>query len=70
MNTPNTDSEQSFDLLTRKQVADILNCKESTLERWTNRKVGPPSFKLGRLVRYDRRQLLAWISEQSTEVSQ
>ena len=49
-------------LLTRDQVADILQVKKSYLDVLAARKKGPPFIKLARrAVRYDADELAAWI---------
>jgi excisionase family DNA binding protein len=40
-------------LLTRKEAADFLGCKEHTLAVWaTNKRYNLPFYKIGRLVKY------------------
>ena len=49
-------------LLTAKQVAERLNCKTSCIYDWT--KEGKiPAFKLNGLLRFDPREIEAWISQ-------
>ena len=48
------------DLLTKKQVADLLQVSESTIERLTKSGQGPPSVTFGRSRRWFRRDVLAW----------
>jgi len=49
--------------MTTKEVSDYLGVSMSILNKWrmkTYKVAGPPFFKLGRLVRYDRAHLDAW----------
>lgn len=49
--------------LTQREVADLLRLPARTLEDWRQTRSGPPYVKLGRHVRYDRDDLLAWVRE-------
>jgi excisionase family DNA binding protein len=43
----------SNQLLTRKEAAEFLGCKENTLAVWaTNKRYNLPFYKVGRLVKY------------------
>jgi excisionase family DNA binding protein len=43
----------SSQLLTRKEAAEVLGCKENTLAVWaTNKRYNLPFYKIGRLVKY------------------
>lgn len=46
--------------LTQADVAALLGVPERTLEGWRVTQSGPPWLKLGRHVRYDRDDVLAW----------
>ncbi|HEY5222481.1 MAG TPA: helix-turn-helix domain-containing protein [Microbacteriaceae bacterium] len=50
--------------LTQGEVARLLGVPERTLEGWRLTKSGPPWLKLGRHVKYDRDDVLAWAREQ------
>ena len=52
---------QSF--LTQHEVAELLRLPERTLEDWRLTHAGPPYLKLGRHVRYDVQDVLAWVRE-------
>ena len=56
--------ERIDDLLTLQEVADLLRVPEATLRYWRFSRTGPASFKIGRHVRYQRRDLQAWLHEQ------
>lgn len=48
------------DFLTVSEAAAYVGLSESTLNHYRVTGKGPPYFRLGRLVRYDRNQLEAW----------
>ena len=50
--------------LTQAEVACLLGVPERTLEGWRLTKSGPPWLKLGRHVKYDGDDVLAWAREQ------
>jgi len=52
------------DLLTEREAADIIRRPGETLRYWRWRGEGPPWFKLGRRVVYDRADLETWIDAQ------
>jgi excisionase family DNA binding protein len=61
-------SEQPVEpiLLTSRQAAKLLSIGERTL--WRLSHDGPiPLIKIGKSVRYDRRDLLAWIARTKTQ---
>ncbi|SEN17994.1 Helix-turn-helix domain-containing protein [Cryobacterium luteum] len=49
--------------LTQRELAELLRMPERTLEDWRLTQTGPPYIKLGRLVRYDVRDVLTWVHE-------
>lgn len=50
--------------LTMPEVASAYGFAEETLRYWRARGEGPPAFKLGRRVYYDRSDLNAWIERE------
>jgi excisionase family DNA binding protein len=63
----------SNQLLTRKQAASLLGCKENTLAVWaTNKRYNLPFYKIGRLVKYKIGDLENFIikNQHGTENSQ
>lgn len=56
--------EDRAPLLTTDQAAERLNVPAQTLRYWRHRREGPPSIKLGNLVRYDAGELEAWLAAQ------
>ena len=63
-NRDNRPDEDIDDLLTLHEVAELLRVPEATLRYWRHCKTGPSSYKVGRHVRYERRELHAWLLEQ------
>ena len=52
------------DLLTPKEVSEILATPIGSLAQWRSADRGPAYFKLGASVRYHRSDVEAWIEEQ------
>jgi Helix-turn-helix domain len=50
-------------LLTEAQAADLLNLSVRTLQVWRWNDRGPLVVRAGRAVRYRRRDLLAWMDD-------
>jgi predicted DNA-binding transcriptional regulator AlpA len=48
-------------LLTERDVARATGVSLGTVRRWRQRRQGPPSIKLGVLVRYVPEDLIEWI---------
>ncbi len=57
-NTPNT-------LLDEKRLCAELGISPVTATKWRRRADGPPFVKIGRLVRYRRADLDAWIASRT-----
>ena len=49
------------------EVAAWLQVPLSTLRIWRHRREGPPAVKVGRLLRYSRRDLETWIESRRQE---
>ncbi|MFF2387213.1 helix-turn-helix transcriptional regulator [Agromyces sp. NPDC058104] len=49
--------------LTQHEVAELLQVPERTIEDWRLFQTGPRYMKLGRHVRYDIAEVLAWAKE-------
>ena len=49
--------------LTQQELAEMLRLPERTLEDWRLTHTGPSYLKLGRHVRYDLQDVLAWARE-------
>ena len=52
-----------------EQAADYLKMSVQTLYGWRCRKCGPPSYRLGNLVRYRPEEVRAWVDSQSMLIS-
>jgi excisionase family DNA binding protein len=48
-------------LLTVEQLAGLLQVPQQTIYAWRSRGEGPPGMKVGRHVRYRRRDVEAWL---------
>lgn len=42
------------------RVAAYLKIPKSTLYGWRTKKIGPPASRMGRHLRYDRDEVVAW----------
>lgn len=51
-------------LLSAQDVADYLGVPLATIYAWRHRSQGPPGLRVGRHLRYRRRDLDAWIERQ------
>lgn len=57
-------NKENDKLLTRKQVAEFLQCKESTLAIWkSTKRYSLPCIKIGKNVRYRFSDILAFIEK-------
>jgi excisionase family DNA binding protein len=55
------------ELLTMKEVADVVRVPVATLRYWRHLGSGPRSFRVGRSVRYWRTEVLRWLEQQSND---
>jgi len=58
-------------LLTVEDLAEYLGVPVATLYAWRHRRLGPPGFRVGKHLRYRRRDVEDWISsrlDQSRDV--
>lgn len=53
-------------MLTEQDVMNMTGLARGTLAYWRHAGQGPRSYKLGRRVRYDETDVLAWIAAQKT----
>jgi len=56
--------DDAGELLTKREVAQLLRISERTLERLTETGEGPPSLKFGRSRRWLRRDVEQWLEQQ------
>jgi predicted DNA-binding transcriptional regulator AlpA len=50
-------------LISPREVEEKTGIAKGTLLQWRHRGIGPPSFKLGGLVRYDETEVDRWIED-------
>lgn len=62
---PRPDDRGNDELLTLAEVATLLRVPPATLRYWRHQHTGPRSFRVGRHVRYYRREILDWLHQQS-----
>jgi excisionase family DNA binding protein len=55
------------ELLLPEEAAELLRVPLSTLRIWRHRREGPAVVKVGRLLRYSRRDLEAWLESRRQE---
>jgi excisionase family DNA binding protein len=62
---PSIDASESAppDVLTTAEAASLLRCSRQLLEGMRVHGGGPPFSRMGRLVRYRRSALLAWLAK-------
>ena len=51
------------ELLTLEEVAVVVRVPVATLRYWRHLGTGPRSFRIGRSVRYWRREVFAWLDD-------
>ena len=51
-------------LLTTEEVAEILGLKPDTVKRLRAKHMGPPYYKLERIVRYNEKEVERWLQTQ------
>lgn len=64
MSTPETPREVHDRLWSVEEVGSYLGKTPASLATMRWRRVGPPSFKVGRHVRYRRSDVIAWVAQQ------
>ena len=60
----------SDDLLTERQAAELLTVSSRTLQSWRSDGLGPPFVRVGRSVRYPRKELLDWLADNTVRARQ
>ena len=63
---PELTRHRPAELLTPDETAELLRVPVQLLYRWRYERRGPPSFKIGRYVRYRRAEVEAWIDRQAS----
>ncbi|TSD62415.1 helix-turn-helix domain-containing protein [Aeromicrobium piscarium] len=59
-------TDDAGEILTPEQVAALLQVSPRTIEEWRRTRIGPPWRRMGRHVRYLRREVLVWFEELDT----
>jgi predicted DNA-binding transcriptional regulator AlpA len=54
---------ENVEIITGEQVADLLQVSPRTVEEWRRTRTGPPWRRMGRHVRYLRREVLVWFED-------
>lgn len=57
------------ELVTVKEVAATLGVSQSLLRDWRDEGIGPPWFRLERMIRYDKRELMEWLEAKKQQTS-
>jgi excisionase family DNA binding protein len=53
------------EVMTAEEVAEFLRVPVATLYQWKHRRVGPPAARVGRWLRYRRRDVEQWLTAQT-----
>jgi len=61
--TPSDRVESGLTWLTAEDVARLLQVSPKTISRWTLTE-GLPALRIGKVTRYDRRRVDAWLTRQ------
>lgn len=56
-------------VLSTAEVAFIMGRPPQTVKEWRQRKVGPPYFRLGRVIMYRRSDFQHWLESQPNELA-
>lgn len=62
-------SGEDGELLTLKEVAELLDVSTNTIYYWRWQGTGPKGHKVGKHVRYRRSDIDAWLDERGDDVS-
>lgn len=54
---------ENAEIITGEQVAALLQVSPRTVEEWRRTRTGPPWRRMGRHVRYLRREVLVWFED-------
>ncbi|MFF3915723.1 helix-turn-helix domain-containing protein [Streptomyces sp. NPDC001852] len=52
--------------LTTDDIAEIFEVPKETVYQWRRKRVGPPGFRIGKHVRYDPADVLAYVSRRKS----
>jgi excisionase family DNA binding protein len=56
-------NSESHNVLSIQEVAKLLNVPVSTIYAWNRHGVGPPHYKVGRKLRYQKGNARKWLAE-------
>ena len=56
-------------ILTEKEVADLLRCTRAALKKWRHRGLGPRYSRIGRMVRYHARDIEMFLEQHAVDPS-
>lgn len=56
-------------LMTAEELAEFLSVPIKTIYQWRSKRCGPTGIRVGRYVRFRRRDVDAWLDEQSKAVA-
>jgi hypothetical protein len=63
---PGKDKVPDEGLMTEQETADFIHMSVRTLQKWRSDEIGPPYYLLqDRFIRYDRREVRAWLLTQA-----
>ena len=60
------EDHENDELLFIEEAAAFLRASVATMRDWRHKGIGPPSFKVGRHVRYWKTDLILWLAEQAS----
>jgi len=63
-------SSPRLEYLTPRQVAGLLQVSEKTVHRWASSDPTMPAFRRGRVLRFERGRLEAWLGGQGAGAAQ
>lgn len=69
MQGPRAIGSDADELLTLQDVAALLQVSPNTVYYWRYQRTGPKGHKVGRQVRYWRRDVMTWLQEREDVVS-
>jgi excisionase family DNA binding protein len=59
-------SPENVRLLTEREAANLLSISSRTLQAWRSNGGGPTFVRVGRVIRYRRSDLIAWIEKNAS----
>lgn len=60
-------SDDGTEIITGEQLASLLHVSPRTVEEWRRTRTGPPWRRMGRHVRYLRREVFAWFEDLNSD---